>query len=104
MDILEFFNPLDINHLRAYNHLQKSGTWPADFIDWDNIKFPPNWHMLLQAKMADLWVGTNIFMHDMKPSEKPDGLINMDRLLNIAKNFKEKRKKDEGRKHDEQST
>ena len=51
--------------------------------------------------MADLWVGTNIFMHDMRPSEKPDGIINLDRLFDIAKDFDKKRKKDAW-KHDVQ--
>ena len=96
MKFLDFFNPLDIDHLRAYQHLQKRGTWPTDFIP-DDVEFETNWHMMLQAKMADLWVGTNIFMHNMRPSEKPDGLINLDRLFNIAKDFDKKRKKDEGR-------
>jgi len=91
MNILEFFNPLDIDHLRAYQHLQAKGTWPTDFIP-DTVDFTPNWQMTLQSKMADLWVGTNIFMHDMRPSEKPDGLINLDRLFEIAEDFEKKRK------------
>ena len=93
MNILDFFNPLDIDHLRAYQHLQENGTWPTDFVpDWDKVEFTPNWQMMLQSKMADLWVGTNIFMHNMRPSEKPDGLINLDRLFEIAKDFEKKRK------------
>ena len=94
MIFLDFFDPLDIDHLRAYQHLQRKGSWPEGFIDWDNIDFEPNWQLHLQSKMADLWVGTNIFMHDMRPSEKPDGIINLDRLFDIAKDFDKKRKKD----------
>ncbi len=71
MIILDFFDPLNIDHLRAYQHLQEKGTWPTNFIP-DDVEFSSNWQMMLQAKMADLWVGTNIFMHNMKPSEKPD--------------------------------
>ena len=92
MKFLDFFDPLDINHLRAYQHLQKKGTWPEDFIRND-IEFDSYWQMAIQSKMADLWVGTNIFMHEMKPSEKPDGIINLDRLFDIAKDFDKKRKK-----------
>jgi hypothetical protein len=96
MKFLDFFDPLDINHLRAYQHLQKNGTWPDTFIDWDNIEFEPNWQFSIHSKMADLWVGTNIFMHDMKPSEEPDGVINLDRLLKIGDDFDKKRKKNKG--------
>jgi len=94
MDILDFFNPLDIDHLRAYQHLQKKGAWPEGFIDWDIIEVKPNWQMMLQSKMADLWVGTNIFMHDMRPNEdQHDLVLNMDRLFEIAEDFDKKRKK-----------
>jgi hypothetical protein len=92
MKFLDFFNPLDIDHLTAYQHLQKKGTWPVKFIP-DDVEFETTWQLLLQGKMADLWVGTNIFMHDMRPSEKPDGLINLDRLFEIADDFKKKRSK-----------
>jgi hypothetical protein len=91
--ILDFFNPLDIDHLRAYQHLQQKGTWPENFVPWDKIEFGANWITELTTKMADLWVGTNIFMHDMKPSEEPDGTINLDRLLKIADEFERKRNK-----------
>ena len=94
MNILDFFNPLDIDHLKAYQYLQKKGKWPEGFIDWDNIVVDPNWQMILQSKMADLWVGTNIFMHDMKPDEnKIDLEINLDRMFQIAEDFDKKRKK-----------
>jgi len=94
MKFLEFFNPLDIDHLRAYQHLQKKGTWPANFIPVD-IEFDQFWQVMIQAKMSDLWVGTNIFMHDMRPDKNQvDLVLNMDRLFDIAKDFEKKRKKD----------
>jgi hypothetical protein len=94
MNILDFFNPLDIDHLKAYQHLEKKGSWPSDFIPED-VLFDTNWQMLLQSNMAHLWVGTNIFMHDMRPDQdQKDLVINMDRLFDIAKDFEKKRKKD----------
>jgi hypothetical protein len=104
MKFLEFFNPLDIEHLRAYNHLQKTGAWPLGFIPeevYQNME--PNWYMLIQSKMADLWVGTNIFMHDMKPDEKlKDKIIDLDRLLKIGK--KTQKENNNARKSNEQSS
>ncbi len=94
MKFLDFFNPLDIDHLRAYKSLEATGQWPVNFIS-DDIEFEPHWHVMLQVKMADLWVGTNIFMHNMRPSEKPDRLLNLDRLFEIAEDFDKKRKKNE---------
>lgn len=93
MNFTDFFDPLDINHLTAYQHLQKKGMWPEGFIP-DNVQFESNWQLLLQSKMADLWVGTNIFMHKMKPDKNIDQVINMDRLFEIAEDFDRKRKKD----------
>ncbi len=94
MKFTEFFDPLDIDHLTAYQHLQKNGTWPEGFIPQD-IEFESNWLFTIQTKMADLWVGTNIFMHQMKP-DKVDTIIKMDRLFDIANEFETKRKKNEG--------
>jgi hypothetical protein len=103
MKFLEFFDPLDINHLKAYQHLQKTGTWPEGFIP-KNIEMDVNWYLLMQYKMADLWVGTNIFIHDMKPDENmKDKIIDFNRLLKIGKNFEEKRNKN-ARKSNEQSS
>ena len=94
MNILDFFNPIDIDHLKAYQHLQSTGMWPEGFIP-ERVDFSPNWQMLLQSRMADLWVGTNIFMHEMIPSEKSDAIIDLDRMFKIADDFDKKRKKND---------
>jgi hypothetical protein len=103
MKLIDFFDPLNIDHLRAYQHLQKTGTWPKGFIP-DNMEFDSLWYTMIQTKMADLWVGTNIFMHDMKPDENlKDKIIDLDRLLKIGENFDKKRKKN-ARKSNEQGS
>ena len=94
MNIIDFFNPLDIDHLRAYQHLQKKGSWPLNFIPGD-VEFNGQWFTELQTKMADFWVGTNIFMHEMIPSEKSDAIIDLDRMFKIADDFDKKRKKND---------
>lgn len=102
MKLSEFFNPLDIDHLKAFYHLQTKGTWPPGFIPeevYQNME--PQWYMLIQAKMADLWVRTNIFMNDIS-SENTEGLLK-DTMKSFKKMLDEQRSHD-GRKHDEQSS
>lgn len=92
MKFLDFFDPLNIEHLRAYRHLQRKGSWPEGFITNDMaIEFEINWQMELQFKMADLWVGTNIFMSGMNP-EALDKEIDLGPLLKIAEDFDKKMK------------
>lgn len=55
MDVVEFFNPHDHDHLRAWSHLNRTGTWPENFIPED-ITFSPVWRFDLTLKMAECWV------------------------------------------------
>jgi hypothetical protein len=55
MKITEWFDPCVITHVRAYNHLQKSGSWPNGFIPED-ITFPQGWQTIIAFKMANEWV------------------------------------------------
>lgn len=57
--IIEFFNPNDISHIRAYQHLQNYGVWPVEWqstLAVNKIERPPGWQLLLANKMADAWV------------------------------------------------
>ncbi|MDX1806210.1 MAG: hypothetical protein R3267_04180 [Paenisporosarcina sp.] len=93
MKITEFFDPLDIKHLIAYQHLQQKGVWPDGFIPKD-VEFESNWQMMLQSKMAELWIGTNIFVHKMQTKDVQE-LISLDKILEIAQEF-ERKIKNEG--------
>jgi len=54
MKIEEWFDPTDIEHIRAYVHLESTGCWPQDFIPAD-VEFNPPWQIRLTAKMAHFW-------------------------------------------------
>lgn len=56
MNILEWFDPDNKEHIRAYSQMCNTGAWPEGFIDWDHIVFPRDWHTLLSFKLADNWV------------------------------------------------
>jgi len=53
--IIEWFDPWNITHMRAYIYFQENGHWPKDFIPED-VEFPTNWHITLLSKLADAWV------------------------------------------------
>jgi hypothetical protein len=52
---IDFFDPANIDHIIAYNHLQLHGTWPEGFIP-DTVELDANWYLQLMIKMANYWV------------------------------------------------
>lgn len=55
MNIYDWFNPNDVEHLKAYNYLMNTGFWPKDFIPKD-VVFSSCWQSELTSKMAAFWV------------------------------------------------
>lgn len=55
ISIDEWFDPLNKDHIAAYQHLSDTGTWPPEFLP-DDIFFPHSWQILLLNKLADAWV------------------------------------------------
>jgi hypothetical protein len=58
MTIIDFFNPHDLEHLKAYRVLEKTGMWPVEFVP-SNVadqEWPLIWHALLAAKMTAAWL------------------------------------------------
>ena len=55
MTILEFFDPCNLDHLKAYRHLERTGCWPAGFVPED-ITFPNCWQISLVGIMASKWL------------------------------------------------
>ena len=58
MDITEWFDTTNKDHLQAYLHLAKCGTWPVGFIP-ENIKFGCIWQSTLALKMATKYCEQN---------------------------------------------
>lgn len=57
MNIVDYFDIGNYEHLKAWEELQEKGSWPDYF--WKDIKnrdFPPMWQMLIAFKMADAYV------------------------------------------------
>ncbi len=59
MNITEYFDIGNCPHLKAYQHLQKTGRWSEEF--WKEIKdihFDMNWQIVLMSKMANAYIDT----------------------------------------------
>lgn len=57
--IVDWFDPKNLTHLQAYQHLQNVGLWPEHFIPAD-VGFPNLWQVALAGKLADLYVSEKI--------------------------------------------
>ena len=55
MIITKFFNPYNVDHIKAYKNLMITGMWPDGFLPED-IDYDPQWQVTIQAKMASCWV------------------------------------------------
>jgi len=55
MNIAEWFDPHNIDHIKAYRFLSETGTWPIGFVPL-GMEFGPVWYAELATKMAECWV------------------------------------------------
>ena len=66
MNTSEFFDPYNIEHIKAFEYLKKKGAWPIEF--FDNVKKQvhedPNWYLTIQMKMANAWVKHSLEKED----------------------------------------
>jgi hypothetical protein len=51
INIVEFFDPSDEEHMKAYKYLRDTGVWPRGFIS-DNIIFEPYWYIHMLHKLV----------------------------------------------------
>lgn len=55
VSFIDWFDPHDVEHMKAYKHLNTVGMWPKGFIP-DNVVMGSNWNILLINKLADCWL------------------------------------------------
>lgn len=53
--ISEWFDPCNMEHLKAYSFLEDNGFWPDNFILKD-LKMDADWQYLIRFKMAEAWL------------------------------------------------
>jgi hypothetical protein len=55
MNVADFFDPYNVNHLKAFKYLNERGCWPDKFIP-ESVSFTPTWIYDLTVKMAKAWL------------------------------------------------
>lgn len=55
INLVDWFDPNNKQHLEAYQHLCCKGIWPEDFIP-KHIEIPNTWQVTLGQKIADCWI------------------------------------------------
>jgi len=64
MTIVDFFDPNDIEHIKAYRHLELTGTWPEDFLP-NSAEFFPGWQIAIEMKLASAYVNYMLVQESM---------------------------------------
>ena len=58
MNISDFFDPYNMDHIEAYHHLCQTGMWPKGFIPEElKLEFESSWQFIIMNKLAEAWVG-----------------------------------------------
>jgi hypothetical protein len=57
MEIIKFFDPYNMEHIKAYKHMITYGFWQEGFLPKD-IEYADNatWQIVLAFKMTNVWV------------------------------------------------
>jgi len=55
MTIVEFFNPMEIEHIKAYRYFEEHCHFPVGFAP-DDIEYPKLWQVSLISKLAQYWI------------------------------------------------
>lgn len=53
MTIVDYFNPRNINHMKAFDELLKTNDFPEGF--GDGYDYPHDWHQQLKDKVVLTW-------------------------------------------------
>lgn len=59
MTLIEFFDPANVAHLRAWRALQTTGQWPKGFwseLEARGVSVPLHWQYAVTAKIADHYI------------------------------------------------
>jgi len=55
----DWFDPYNMEHVSAYRHLERNGTWPEGFIPDDvEVRSDGLWNIIIVGKMAQAWLST----------------------------------------------
>ena len=72
MDIAEYFDARNTEHIKAYKHLMEKGAWPKDFYDSITdigITFSTIWHVAVLSKIAKCFIEDSLKNKDVQEKE-----------------------------------
>lgn len=55
MNLDQWFDPYNLEHMLAFDYLSETGEWPSGFIP-ENVKFSKHWLIGIEAKMSAAWL------------------------------------------------
>ena len=55
MNIIDWFDVNNFEHILGYDYLIRTGHWPVGFIP-EGTEFVPNWNILIMSKLADAYI------------------------------------------------
>jgi len=55
MNITEWFDPYNVEHVIAYKYLRDNGVWPGGFLPAD-VERRNFWNIIIKNKIVDAWV------------------------------------------------
>lgn len=55
INFCEWFDPQNIEHVKAYAHLQNTGVWPEGFKP-EKIYMEIGWQGIITSKLANAWI------------------------------------------------
>lgn len=58
--LTDWFDPHNMDHLKAYQHLRETGVWQEGFIPF-YVVVDPYWQFSLAEKMAVAWIDHKLF-------------------------------------------
>lgn len=59
MKLSKWFDPNNIEHIKAYYYLYSNGQWPEKFINYmkeNNVFIDQYWDSLIKTKIVDAWI------------------------------------------------
>jgi hypothetical protein len=62
MLIQDWFDPDNVEHVKAYKHLRENGVWPVGFVP-EHITLNACWVVAIIAKLADRWIDSKLNEH-----------------------------------------
>jgi hypothetical protein len=55
MFIHEYFDPKNLEHLEAYDQLERTGSWPVDFLP-QHLTHCPDWKIYITDKIVNAYL------------------------------------------------